>query len=145
MKRISTLSMMLFLASAVTYTDAPAQSTGDDRHVVTIVLQPQARLDDTVIYLDQIAKLSGGPTALRQKLARMDVAEFKLNVNDVAVPAELVRFRILIAGVESAQFRLSGAKQAVVSESDDPIGTRKIVGAAAKTMRSKYPNSGAPK
>src|SRR5262245_4152512 len=109
--------MLVFSASLV---DAFAQGGADDRHVVTIALSPQTQVDDTVIYLDQIAKLSGGPMNLRQRLARMDVAEFKIGAEQTAVTADLVRFRILLAGVDATQFRLTGAKRTLVTESDDP-------------------------
>jgi flagella basal body P-ring formation protein FlgA len=122
-----------------------AQGTTDDRHMVTLTLQAQTRVDDTILYLDQIAKLSGGPANLRQRLARMDIAEFKLGVGQVAVTAEQVRFRILLAGVESTQFRVVGAKKTIVQESDDPLAVRRILGAAWSTARAKQPNVGPPR
>jgi flagella basal body P-ring formation protein FlgA len=42
-------------------------------------------------------------------------------------------------------FRLSGAKNTVVSEGNDPIAARKILGAAAQAIRVKHPNVGQPK
>jgi flagella basal body P-ring formation protein FlgA len=141
MKRIFAPGLMLLVLAA----PVQAQGTTDDRHIVAIALAPQARLDDTIIYLDQIAKLSGGPTNLRQRLGRMDVAEFKLGVEQVAISAEQVRFRILLAGVEAAQFRMAGAKKTLVQDSDDPIAVRRILGAAWQTARVKQPNVGQPR
>jgi flagella basal body P-ring formation protein FlgA len=141
MKQNFALGMMLFALAA----SLCAQGTPDDRHVVTIALAQQTRLDDTIIYVDQIAKLSGGPTNLRQRLARMDVAEFKLGVEQVAISAEQVRFRILLAGIESSQFRITGAKQTIVQDSDDPIAVRRILAAAWQTARAKQPSIGQPR
>jgi hypothetical protein len=114
-------------------------------NVVNIVLTPEAMLDDTVVYLDQIAKLSGGPISLRQRIARLDVAEFKLHTERTTVSGDQVKFRLLLAGIGAAQFRVSGAQRTLVLASDEPIAARTILAAADKAMRSRYPSVGAPK
>jgi flagellar basal body P-ring formation protein FlgA len=117
----------------------------DDRHMVTITLQPKVQVDETVVYLDQIARLEGGSAGLRQKLARLDVAEFKFGVEQLPISADQVRFRLLLAGVQANQFRLTGATRVVVIESDDPISARKILGAAAQTLRARHAQLGQPR
>jgi hypothetical protein len=112
---------------------------------VTVSLQAEAMIDDSVIYLDQIAKLSGGPITLRQRLARLDVAEFKLDAERTAVSSDQVRFRLLLAGIGAAQFQFSGVKRTIVVGSDEPVSTRKILAVADQAVRARYPNIGAPR
>lgn len=123
---------------------ARAQGYGD-RAVVTISLLSDTAVDDTVVYLDQIARLSGGPVALRQRLARLDIAEFKLAAQQIAVPRDQVKFRLLLAGINPSQFLIVGAKQTLVAESDEPVSARKILFAAEQMMRSKHPHAGSAK
>ena len=149
MKHVATLTLG-FLAVAVLFGGPPARAQEsaaerDARNVVTIVLTPRAILDDTVIYLDQIAKLSGGPAALRQRMARFDVAEFKLGAEHTAVSCDQVRFRLLLAGIAPTQFQIEGAKKTTVAENDDPIAVRRILAVADTAIRFKNPSVGAPK
>src|ERR1041385_6407658 len=107
MKQIIVGILMLLTASAA--------ALAQERNVVTITLLPEAVLDDSVIYLDQIAKLSGPPT-LRQRLARLDVAEFRLGLQRCTVTSDQVKFRLMLAGIPMNQFQLTGAPRTLVSE-----------------------------
>ena len=146
MSFISATSVALF---ALIFAGSPArvsaQGPASDRQVVTIALVPEVVLDDTVVYLDQIAKLSGGPVALRQRLARLDVAEFKLTAERMAVLGDQVKFRLMLAGISASQFQMDGAKRTMVMASDEPVTTRKILAIAEQALRSKYPSLGVPK
>ncbi len=110
---------------------------------VTITLFPQAVVDDTLITLGQIARISGGPAYLQARLEKLDVAELKLGAAYVTVLVEQVRFRILLAGLETTQFRLGGAQRALVEESAAPAALRQILTAAERTLRANYPGDAA--
>src|SRR5207244_1811948 len=84
---------------------------------VTVVLFAQAAVDDVLVTLEQIAKLSGGPESVRQRLAKLDIAEFKLGAAHMTVLSDQVRFRLLLAGLEASAFRLQGARRTNVVES----------------------------
>lgn len=124
---------------------ACAQGSMDDRNVVTIALLPEVAIDDTVVYLDQIARLSGGPIALRQRMARLDVAEFRLAADRTVVPSDQVKFRLMLAGIGTSQFQLSGAKRTTIMGIDEPITARKILAVAEQSIRSKNSSVGAPR
>src|SRR5438105_1859879 len=68
---------------------------------VNIVLLSEAVVDDSLVTLEQIARLNGGPEALRKRLGRLDVAEFKLGAAQTTVLSDHVRFRLLLAGVQT--------------------------------------------
>ncbi|HWY86100.1 MAG TPA: flagellar basal body P-ring formation chaperone FlgA [Gemmataceae bacterium] len=135
---LALLACGLQASSAVVTAQWPA--AGTER--VTVALFPEAVIDDSMVTLGQIAKLSGGPDTLRKWLGKLDVAEFKLGVAHGMVLCEQVRFRLLLSGLEEGHFQLSGAKRTVILESEEPATFRKIVSAAEQALRAKHPGAG---
>ena len=123
---LALLACCLQASSAVV--NAQWLAAGTER--VTIVLFPEAVIDDSLVNLGQIARLSGGPDALRKRLEKLDVAEFKIGSTRAAVLADQVRYRLLLAGVDAGQFQVSGAGRTLILESEEPVTFRKIVTAA---------------
>ena len=106
---------------------------------VTITLLPEVTVDDSLVTLEQIAKLSGGPQYLRQRLARLDVADFKIGAAFTTVTEDQLHFRILLAGMEEAQIEVGGAQRTLVVESREAVTLRKILAAAERALRAEYP------
>jgi flagella basal body P-ring formation protein FlgA len=115
-----------------------AQETAVGTEPVSIVLFPEAVVDDSIITLNQIAKLGGGSDALRKRLGKLDVAEFKLGAEHCTVTRDQIHFRLLLAGMDAARFQVEGARRTVVLESDEPATLRKILTAADQSLRAKY-------
>lgn len=138
MSRIFYLTLTWFALLAVA-SRAVAQGPISEKSAVVVALFPEAAVDDGLVYLDQIAKLSGGTPELRRRIAKLDIAELKLFAERTTVPANQVKFRLLLAGIESKQFRLTGAKQTIVTEIDEPITLRKVLASAEWALRQKYP------
>ena len=109
--------------------------------IVTIL--PEAVVDDSIVTLDQIAKLSGGSESLRKRLGKLDVADFPAGVNHRVVTSDQVRFRLLLADMEVSEFRMSGAKRTTIVEPDEAITLRKLLAAAEQAVRSRYPGNAA--
>jgi hypothetical protein len=135
MKRSACLFAMLTLLFAGSTATVRAQGLTP----VTIVLSAHAVVEDTVVTLDEIAKISGGPDDLRRRLARLDIAELKLGAHRLTITSDLVRYRLLIAGIEPSRFRLIGAAKTIVAESDQPVSLRKIIAAAEQALQDNYP------
>jgi flagellar basal body P-ring formation protein FlgA len=106
---------------------------------VTITLLPEVTIDDSLVTLEQIAKLTGGPDYLRRRLARLDVADFKIGAAFATVSADQVHFRLLLAGIDEAQIGVRGADRTLVVESRAPVTLRKILAAAERALRADYP------
>jgi flagella basal body P-ring formation protein FlgA len=148
MKKMPIRAAMLIATAALLMLggDVAAQPLSySERNVVTIYLVNEISLDDTVIFVDQIAKLSGGPIALRQRIARLDVAEFKLGANKTAIPNDQVKFRLMLAGFNESQFRITGARNTIVTETDEPVTARKILNVADQAMHKWNTDVGTPK
>jgi flagella basal body P-ring formation protein FlgA len=108
---------------------------------VTIELVPQAVIDDSLIALDQVARLSGGSDSVRKRLTKLDIAEFKLGTDHMTVLGDQVRFRLLLAGLDASAFHLQGARRTIVLESDEPATLRKVLRAAEDSLRAHYPGA----
>ena len=139
MKRISSSTVLALALLMAGDSLLRGQGSLADKEPVVIVLQPEAVVDDTVVTLEQIAKIHGGGAYLRQRIAKLDVADMKLGVDRVTISSEQVRFRLLLADIDASRFRLSGAKRTVVSESDAPASLRRLTATAEKALRQKYP------
>ena len=97
----------LIVSAGLFQSESHGQGPGTDRDVVTVELKSQAMVDDTVVYLGQIATLVGGPPALRSRLAGMDAAEFRLNAVRTVVSREQIKFRLMLANVHLTRFRFA--------------------------------------
>jgi flagella basal body P-ring formation protein FlgA len=140
MKRISPLTLGRFAALALLLqaTIASAQETE-----LIVTLLPEAVVDDTIVTLDQIAKLSGGSPALRRRLGKLDVTDFPLSAGHRIVASEQVRFRLFLADMEASEFRISGAKRTTIVEPEEPLTLRKLLAAGDQALRGRYPGNGA--
>ncbi len=135
-RRCHAILCFLFVALFQGATAAAQDPTEDP---VRVVLLPQSVVDDTLVSIGQVSRLSGGSESLRRRVAKLDIAEFKLDEVHVTVAAEQVRFRLLLAGIDPASFRLEGAKRTIVLESDDALSLRKVLGSAERALMEKYP------
>ena len=72
-------------------------------------------MDGRLVSLHQLARVSGGTESLRQRTARLDIAEFGPDKTHLTVSGEQVRFRLLLAGFDPTDFRLEGAKDTLVA------------------------------
>ncbi len=140
MKRITPLTLSRFAALAVLLHASIAAAQEKD---VIVTMLPNAVVDDTIVTLDQIAKLSGGTPALRTRLGKLDVTDFPLNAGHRIVASEQVRFRLFLADMEASEFRMSGAKRTTIVEADEPITLRKMLAAGEQALRAHYPGNAA--
>ncbi len=116
-------------------TPAVAQGSFTSRTPLIITLLSEVAVDDTIIQLDQVAKLTGGPFDQRHRCAMLDIVEFKLGSSRSTVNAETIKYRLLLAGVDAAQFRIAGSAKCIVKESDELITKRKILASAEAAVR----------
>ena len=119
---------------------AAAQSA--DRGVVRVTLLSGAAIDDTVLTLEQIATVDGGPTRLRQRIATIDIADVKPGNQEQSVSADQVRFRLILAGIDESQFRIVGALRVQIRETGDAVSQRRILSEADAAVRRRYAGDG---
>ncbi len=117
---------------------ALAQAPRASAEPVVVTLASEAVVDDSIVDLSQIASLAGGPDALRQRLSRLDVVEFRLDTPQLVIGREQVRFRLLMAGVDERAIVFRGAARVFVKETSVPVSFRKVALVAEQTLREQY-------
>jgi flagellar basal body P-ring formation protein FlgA len=135
-KNLLTLSRFAALALLLQTSIAAAQEKE-----LTVTILSDAVVDDTIVTLDQIAKLSGGSPELRKRLGKLDVTDFPLSAGHRVVGSEQVRFRLFLADMVASEFRISGAKRTTIVEPEDPISLRKVLAAGEQALRARYPGN----
>jgi Chaperone for flagella basal body P-ring formation len=142
MNRTTPIALIPLIALALVMQDnvACAQNAADAR-TVTITLRAEATVDDTIVTLDQIAKIAGGSETQRKRLGKLDIVDFPASARSRVVTSDLVAFRLLLSGMEASEFRMSGAKRATIVEPDEPITFRRLTAVAEHAVRSRYPGN----
>jgi flagellar basal body P-ring formation protein FlgA len=130
---------LLILGLSVVMLGVPGAALTQESGPVAIALHSEVVVDDSLVTLAQIAKLSGGTETARRRLGYLDITEFKLGCAHMTVLSEQVRFRLLLAGMTETQFRLSGAQRTIIMESDEPATLRKVLAAAQQGLLAEYP------
>lgn len=138
MNRISPLTLSRFTVLAVLLQASLAAAQEPE---LTVTLLPDAIVDDSIVTLEQIAKLSGGTPAMRKRLGKLDVTDFPLCAGHRIVASEQVRFRLFLADMEASEFRINGARRTTIVEPDEPITLRKVLAAAEQALRARYPGN----
>jgi hypothetical protein len=106
--------------------------------VLIVKLQPTTTTRDTVVSVGAVATVSGGTPSLRRKVAELDLADLKPDGNVVTVGSGQVSFRLQLAGIEPATFRIEG-RQALVSLATDEVSEESLVAAATQAVRQRLP------
>ena len=114
---------------------------------MTITLHSEATVDDTVVSrLDQIAKLTGGSEEAHKRLAKLDVSTISRLEQPAGrvVTSDLVRFRLLLSGMEATDVHRGGAKRTTIVEPDEPVTFRQLLAVAEKCGAARaHPGNGA--
>lgn len=108
-----------------------------DTAVVVTVLS-SAVIDDSLVTIGRVAEIKGGSASLRYKIAKLDLADFKLGESRRSISAEQIRFRMLVAGIDESRFRLAGARTVTLTENAEPIAPRQFLKAAESALRQAY-------
>jgi hypothetical protein len=107
-------------------------------NVLIITLRPTTTTRATVVPVGVVATVRGGTPSLRRKVAELDLAELKPDGNVVAVGSEQVSFRLQLAGIEPAAFRVEG-RQALVGLAPEEVTEESLLAVATQAVRERLP------
>jgi flagella basal body P-ring formation protein FlgA len=108
-------------------------STGQSLEVVTIRLRAQAAAQSRTIKLGDVADLSGGPSLLREQLARLDLAEAS-EAGGLCVTARQVLIRLQLAGIPLTLVRIEGEQRVHVGIRRRSLTAEEIVATARQAL-----------
>ncbi len=83
--------------------------------VVTIILHPIAVAIHDDVSIGDVATVEGGDTALRTKIAILDLADAPELGKTTRLTPELIRHRIRIAGIDARRYKIQGADSVTLS------------------------------
>lgn len=105
----------------------PAAAQEPEARPLVITVRPRAFVPEGPVLVSHVATLTGGDTALRQRVAALDVADPPAKGAQITLLRELIAYRLQIAGIDRARFRMEGPMQLTVSRApvvpgaDNPV------------------------
>jgi flagella basal body P-ring formation protein FlgA len=102
------LGATLALATLVGPTRAQGPKAVGTAGLVVVSLRPSAVVATPQVLIRDVAVCEGGSAALREQIARLDLADLPADGQTVSIAQEQVYYRIRISGIDPKQFRLRG-------------------------------------
>lgn len=87
---------------------------------VVVTLKPYANVAESMVRIGSVAEVQGGTSALRARIAALDLVEFNRVRPETAVTRDQVYFRMRLAGIEERAVQMTGAVRTTVRWSDVP-------------------------
>ncbi|VTT97929.1 : SAF_2 [Gemmataceae bacterium] len=128
----------LALAAALLVARADARAADP----VVVELPARATARTSVVTVGGVAALSGGDAAARQRVAALDVAEFKPRAETVTVTRRQVEYRLLLAGFDRTEVVVVGEERAVVTVGRRAVTADEVVAAARRELLLHHPAPG---
>jgi len=97
---------------------------------VVLQLPERAAARATVVTVADVAKLSGGDEATRDRIARLDLADFKPREDSLTVTRRVVEYRLQLAGFDRREFQVTGADRTTVALTRRAVTADEVVTAA---------------
>ena len=105
---------------------------------VVVSVRAEAVVGDPRVAVGDVATVEGGAAALRQRIARLDLAELAED-RPAVVTKEQVAFRIGLAGIDPALFRVQGAARTRLTLQQHRVSEEEIETAARQAVLRRLP------
>ncbi len=138
-EKIRLLLWLCPLSSVLCLLAAAAALAGPGDDPVVVALRPQATAEAADVTVGQVAAVSGGPAELRRRVAALDVAALSGTAPAVLVSRDQVAYRLRLAGLEPADFRLEGARAVLVRPAHRQLTEDDLAGAAREFLLRRAP------
>src|SRR5262249_42262975 len=109
---------------------------------VVVTLRASAGVTGATVRVSHVASLSGGSTALRERSAETDLAARPARGQPLTLLAELVAYRIRVAGIDRSRFSVQGAA-AVQVNAAGAVSEDDLLQAARDALRDRIPGRAA--
>jgi flagella basal body P-ring formation protein FlgA len=136
--KVAVLLLCLGLPGAAAAWPAP-EPGGAGAGIVVVTLRPTARVDAPCVLVSAVASVQGTSAALRQRIAGLDLVEIAEGHRAAVVSREQVSYRIRLAGIDANAFRVTGAKETLVSLVRSALSAEAVLAAAKEQLLSQLP------
>ena len=110
---------------------------------VTIELTATVAVGKSIVTVGDIALISGGDATVRDRVARTDVAELKARDSGVSVGRRAIEYRLILAGFEPGQIRMTGAERAAVTATRRTVTVEEVALAVRGELARQVPGADA--
>lgn len=107
--------------------------------VLVVSLRTSAVSSGNAVRVGDVAGLEGATQAVRQFAARLDLADVPRSGQTVTVTREQLAYRLRLAGLDAARFRMEGAARASVTAGRCQVTGDEIVAAAKQFLVARLP------
>jgi hypothetical protein len=104
---------------------------------IAVELRPSAAVGTALVTVGDVATVTGGDAATRQRVARTDLAELRGREPGATIGRRTVEYRLLLAGFD---VQMTGAERAVVTVSRRAVTAEEVTAAARTELLKYYPN-----
>lgn len=120
------LSRYLTMVMAIVLTSLVASAA----EPLVLELPERVAVRSSMVSVADVVRLSGGNRGLRERIAQLDLAEFKSREESITITRRVVEYRLRLAGFDNRDFIISGADRAIVTLSRRQITADEVVAAA---------------
>jgi hypothetical protein len=110
---------------------------------VVVHVQEHATARSAIVRVGDVAHIAGGDRATRERIAALDIADLQARDTAVIVTRRSVEYRLLLAGLDAADFRLTGAERVGVAAARRPVTAEEIVAAVKAEVLRLVPGGAA--
>jgi hypothetical protein len=97
---------------------------------LVLELPERVAVRSSMVSVADVIRLSGGNRGLRERIAQLDLAEFKSREESITITRRVVEYRLRLAGFDNRDFIISGSDRAIVTLSRRQITADEVVAAA---------------
>jgi flagella basal body P-ring formation protein FlgA len=131
--------LMRVIAAVLALLPLPAAAQGRGPGLVVLRLRDRAVVTARTVTLADVAELTGGLAVLRERIGLLDVAEVPRDGGGLSVSRRQVEYRLRLAEVPSALYRVEGAGVTQIGTRFRPVTSDEVVAAARKTLLGRLP------
>lgn len=129
---VRTVALLVVFACVVT-------ARADETSPLVVSLRPYASVGARTIRIADVADLTGGTPALREAVAALDLADAANVRTKTTVTRQQVAFRVQIAEVPSALFRVEGAAETHVEPERCVVSEADVIATAKEALLHRLP------
>ena len=106
---------------------------------VVVAVRAQASVGTAAVTVGDVAVVTGGDPAARDRVARLDVVELKTRDAAVTLTRRSVEYRVRLAGLDGADVLVTGAERVTLTPARRPVTADEVIAVARAELLRRLP------
>lgn len=119
------MCLIRFLLAVVAVAASAVAAPAADR--VLVEMPERVMAGNTIVTVADVARLTGGDAATRDRIGRLDLAEISPREESVTITRRVVEYRLQLAGFDPRQFQMIGAERTTVVQNRRAVTAEEVV------------------